>query len=64
MASLLEFIAYYHVKEEMITLIDTWQEAFGGVRARYSQYFAAYMELLVLFYTYQTYCIILFISHF
>ncbi|KAM7490412.1 hypothetical protein LguiA_033333 [Lonicera macranthoides] len=36
----------FRVKEKVLVLIDSWQEAFGGARGRHTQYFAAYQELL------------------
>jgi hypothetical protein len=35
------------VREKILSLIDTWQVAFGGPSGKYRQYHAAYQELRV-----------------
>ncbi|XP_052176883.1 TOM1-like protein 6 isoform X2 [Diospyros lotus] len=34
-----------HVKDKMLVLLDSWQEAFGGPEGKYPQYYWAYEEL-------------------
>jgi hypothetical protein len=39
-----------HVRDKILALIDSWQEAFGGPGGKHSQYYWAYEELRVSIY--------------